>query len=720
MKYLFIIISLSLGFQLHASHIVGGEMYYDCLGNNKYRVTIKLYRDCNSMGANFDAPLYLGVFNTATSVRLETIPVGYPGSVHLPVVFSNPCVTPPSDICVEEAVYTKVITLSPSSDGYTLVYQRCCRGPGIINLMNPANEGLTLTSEIPGNSNGVTCNSSPRFDNYPPLLLCNNDDLDFDHSATDPDGDELVYELCTPFNGGTSGNPMPNPPNNPPYNPIVWENGFTETIPFGNGSSISIDQNTGQLIASPDLIGKFVVGVCVKEYRNGELIGSTKRDFLFTVFNCEISAAAEVVAQDELSTFESQCDGLTVDFENNSYGGSNYEWDFGVENDPNSTSTDFEPSYTFPSEGTYEVTLYLNPGWPCSDSSVEIFTVYEGLNISYEPPEPQCINENSFDFVGEGDYGSGATFLWEFGNNANPNESTTESVNNVEFDSPGIYPVSYTVQWNTCEETYEDSIEVHEQPQVDFGVLPDLFCAPDWVEFIDSSQTSSDLDYFWDFGDGTNSTAKNPVHLYDQPGVYDISLEIKTKEGCIDTLFINKPQFIEVFPSPVANFSVTPSVTNVFDTEVFIADQSIDSEEHFYQLNEEIDTSKRNLNFHFLEGGYHHPYQVVTNEFGCKDTAYRTVFVEPKTTFYIPTAFTPDNNKFNEIFKPKIMDVSNYQFEIYNRWGNKIFKTNNTEKGWNGRINGKLAPDGVYIWKIKYTNHRNINHVEEGHFSLLR
>ena len=66
------------------------------------------------------------------------------------------------------------------------------------------------------------------------------------------------------------------------------------------------------------------------------------------------------------------------------------------------------------------------------------------------------------------------------------------------------------------------------------------------------------------------------------------------------------------------------------------------------------------------------------------------------------------------------MDVSNYSFEIYNRWGEKIFETNNTERGWNGRINGNQAPDGVYIWKIRYSNHRNINHVEEGHFSLLR
>lgn len=720
MKQLLIVISFLFSFQLCASHIVGGEMYYDCLGNNQYRVTIKVYRDCNSSGADFDNPLYLGIFNKATNARIETTPIYFPGSVTLPVVFNNPCVTPPTNICVQEAIYTKIITLPPSPDGYILAYERCCRGPGIMNLMNPAAEGLTLTSEVPGNSGGIICNSSPRFQNYPPLLLCNNDDLNFDHSATDPDGDVLVYELCTPLHGGSSGNPMPNPPNLPPYNQIMWEIGFGQTTPFGANGPITIDPNTGQLFAAPDLIGKFVVGVCVKEYRNGVLIGSTKRDFLFTVFNCDISAAAEIVGQEDMSTFNSECDGLTIQFENNSFGGTNYLWDFGVPTDPNANSTQFEPTFTFPDTGVYIVTLYLNPGWPCSDSSVQTFNIYEGLDVSFIPPDPQCIQGNSFDFEGEGIYGDGATFLWDFSNNANPNQATTEDVSGVMYDVPGTYPVSYTVNWNTCNETYSDSVVVHVQPIVDFTLVPGLFCAPGAVEFLDSSTTTSSLDYLWDFGDGETSTQPNPTHTYDNPGLYDVTLEIKTKEGCIDTLEISKAQLIQVFPPPVADFTITPMVTNIFETEVTIMDQSIDSEQHYYQLTPTVDTLQRNLNYQYIEGGYHHIYQVVTNEFGCTDTAHNALFVEPQTTFYIPTAFTPDNDDFNEVFMPIILDVSKYQFEIYNRWGNKIFETDNTKEGWNGRINGKVAPDGVYVWRIKYRNHRDIFHEHQGHFSLLR
>ncbi|WP_107039074.1 PKD domain-containing protein [Brumimicrobium mesophilum] len=720
MKHLLVIILLIVGFQLNASHIVGGEMYYDCLGNDQYRVTIKVYRDCNSNGADFDTPLYLGIFNKATNARIRTESVGFPGSVNLPVIFSNPCVTPPTDICVQEAVYQKVISLPSTPDGYILAYERCCRGPGIINLMSPAAEGLTLTSEVPGSSSGVICNSSPRFQNYPPLLLCNNDILNFDHSATDPDGDVLEYELCTPLHGGSSANPAPNPPNLPPYSNVVWENGFTETTPFGANGPISIDQNTGQLIAAPDLIGKFVVGVCVKEYRNGVLIGSTKRDFLFTVFNCDISAAAEIVAQVDLSTYVGECGGLTIEFENNSYGGTNYLWDFGVPSDPNANSTQFEPTYTFPSDGTYDVTLYLNPGWPCSDSSVQTFTVFDGINVSFEPPKDQCVDGNSFDFVGEGDYDVGATFEWDFGIDATPNQSTTEDVVGVVYAVPGVYPVTYTVNWNSCVGTYVDTIEVHAQPIINFGFEPKLFCAPGEVQFLDSCITTSDMVYLWDFGDGSTSTQANPIHIYENPGYYDVSLIMMTTEGCIDTLDLTKHKLIQVFPRPIADFTVTPPVTNVFETEFFISDQSIDSEQHFYQLTPTVDTTKRNLSYQYIEGGYHHIYQVVTNEFGCKDTAHNQVYVEPQTTMYVPTAFTPDNDSYNGIFLPIILDVTNYQFEIYNRWGNKIFETDNTKEGWDGTFQGKMAPDGVYVWRIKYRNHRQIFHEHQGHFSLLR
>ena len=96
--------------QSYASHIVGGDIYYDYLGNNNYKFYINVYRDCHSNGAEYDDPLFLEVYNQA-NVSVYHLSVPFPGHVNLPVSFNNPCVTPPSTICVEKAVYTVTVNL---------------------------------------------------------------------------------------------------------------------------------------------------------------------------------------------------------------------------------------------------------------------------------------------------------------------------------------------------------------------------------------------------------------------------------------------------------------------------------------------------------------------------------------------------------------------------------------------------------------------------------
>ena len=293
----------------------------------------------------------------------------FPGSIILPNIFNNPCATPPSNVCVERAIYTIVVTLPPVVGGYNVSYQRCCRGPNITNLINPDDTGITLTTHVPGSETGFTVNSSPRFTNYPPILLCNTEQLIFDHVATDPDGDQLVYSLVTPFAGANSVNPMPNQAPPPPYIPVQWDATYSALNPMGTGSSSSINASTGMLNVIPNSVGLFVVGVRVQEYRNGVLIGETVRDFLFRVFDCNIVLQALLPTQDQLPTFVSYCQGLNVSFVNNSFGGSTYAWDFGDLASNSDVSSLFAPSYTFPGPGNYTTRLIVNPGMPCTDTA---------------------------------------------------------------------------------------------------------------------------------------------------------------------------------------------------------------------------------------------------------------------------------------------------------------------------------------------------------------
>ena len=892
MRLIFFLVFLFSAVGAQASHIVGGDIYYDYLGGNNYRFYITVYRDCFSTGAAYDNPLSLAVYTQNSSSPAQTIDVPFPGSIILPVVFNNPCVTPPSNICVEKAVYTVTVNLPPIQGGYTITYQRCCRGPNITNLISPDDTGLTLTTQVPGLETGAYINSSPRFTNYPPLLLCNNDDLIFDHSATDPDGDQLVYSLVTPFSGATSTSPMPNPPPGPPYFNVSWMTTFSAANPLGPGATISIDPTTGVLTASPQMLGLFVVGIRVQEYRNGVLIGQTVRDFLFKVFNCNITMQAILPTQEQLSTFVSYCQGLTVQFENNSIGGTNYSWNFGVNNITTDISSNFAPSYTYPSSGIYEAMLVVNPGWSCTDTAYMSVNVNNELTVSFSVIDSVCIIGNSLDFIGTTDGPASTTFSWNFGANATPQTATTQNVanvafsnsglipvtieaeygvcqasftesvfifavpvaeielptgyecegltvlfgnnssgttnyqwdfgvngtlgdtsilfepsfsfpaggtyditligssnnacsdtvtetitvnelltidftnndslcitdnsfnfdgtmtgpsfteylwnfgpnasissstnldvNGVVFDTFGTFPITLTASFDNCVETASHSIFIFREPTIDFRLEPGPRCAPAVVQFTNLSVADSPIFNAWDFGDSGSSSLENPSHLYTNPGSYSVSLGIYTTFGCIDTLYMLEQDLVTIHPSPVSAFSVNPKQTDICHPEITFSDESIGANSIFYWFDDTtFFSNEANLIYNYTTSGWHRPMQIATNEFGCKDTSYQELYIEPFVIF-IPNSFTPDGNEFNNIFNAEFaLEVYEWEMKIYNRWGELVYATNDSEIGWDGTYGGLKVQEGTYAYVLRYVSCEKPDGWQQltGHVNLLK
>lgn len=699
---------------------MGGDLYYDYLGGNNYRITLVLFRDCASTGASYDDPMSIGIFDMNNNL-VQEVQIPFPGSEVLPVVLNNPCVTPPTGICTERAIYQQVVNLPPTTGGYNLAYQRCCRGPNVTNLITPEDTGLTLITHITGTNSNALVNSSPRFNNYPPLVICNNDVLNFDHSATDPDGDELVYELITPFAGATDVDPMPQPPPSPPYFPVNFAGGFSPVNPLGPGATISLNSSTGQLLADPEMLGLFVVGIRVKEYRNGVLIGQSDRDFLFKVVNCVINLQAEVVPQAEASNFISYCQGYDAQFENSSFGGTNYFWDFGVDTLDTDVSTAFEPSYTYPGPGEYQVTLVVNPGWPCTDTSFQTFIILENLDVSFTVQDSMCITGNSHDFDGIYDGPADPLYTWFFGPAASIPTANTLDVNGVSFSEAGYIPVTLSAETDLCSGSYTDIVFIYDRPEINFGIDPELKCAPYTVQFIDSSTSYAPLTYWWDFGDGTNSDEANPEHTYEIPGFYDVTLSIASSEGCLAALTLTKEDLIRMYPSPTAGFTVSPEEQTVFSPFFTATDLSVGSDVVFYIYNDSMYIYERNPSFTFIESGGHTIYQVVENQYGCRDTASHIVRVIPQTTLYIPNTFTPDNNDYNNVFFPVVYDAMNYEFDIYNRWGELIFHSTKPREGWDGSYKNKICQDGTYTYKLRYTDiESNETFIVTGFVNLLR
>jgi hypothetical protein len=177
--------------------------------------------------------------------------------------------------------FTKTYYFPPSTKGYVIAYQRCCRNAAIVNVSDPGNTGATYYCRIP--PSGVTdSNNSAIFKNYPPQLICVNYPIVYDNSATDADGDSLTYEFCPSITGADGANvkPIPSPP---PYSTITYLPPFTYLYPLTSLPEISINPTTGLITGTPTVIGRYLVSVCCHEWRNGVIINTIIREFQFVV-----------------------------------------------------------------------------------------------------------------------------------------------------------------------------------------------------------------------------------------------------------------------------------------------------------------------------------------------------------------------------------------------------------------------------------------------------
>lgn len=524
LSVLVLIVSLS---SARATHIIGGELYYDHLGDGLYTVTLKLYRNCDAV-VDFDAQAAIGVFDGVNYSLLQVQLLSFPGATTVPVVLDSPCLTLPPNVCIETTSYTGTFTLPLTDNGYIITYQRCCRTGIIENLINPGDLGITVTTRIPGST--VPVNSSPRFNQLPPVALCLDQPLAFDHSASDPDGDSLVYSLATPLNGATAAAPQPNPPAPPPYDPVPWDVGYDENYQIDSDPAIAIDPVSGMLTLTPTLQGVFNVGVRVQEFRNGELLTETRRDFLFKVVACDASVVSAIQEQTEF------CQSLNVQFVNNSVGATEFQWDFGDPNIDFDISTEQNPSWSYAAPGTYPVTLIANPGTTCADTIIVDYEVYLAPSPVFIPPAPFCGNE-PVTLVATGDFNAGASIQWILGGSSVP-PTSTDSVVTVQFAGPGTHEVTLTVAQNNCSGFYTDNVVNYGQPDASFTADPPspqpLGTA---VTFTDTSDPNGGVITAWDWTMSGNSFAESaPVANWDanEPGTYNVTLTVTTADGCSD------------------------------------------------------------------------------------------------------------------------------------------------------------------------------------------
>ncbi|MDX2245895.1 MAG: gliding motility-associated C-terminal domain-containing protein [Bacteroidia bacterium] len=262
-----------------ATHAMGVDLTYQCLGGNQYQITLAFYRDCAGITTQ---PTYsIGVRSVSCGVN-TTLTVNQVSAVDI----SPLCpAQKPNSSCqggflpgVEQYIYTGIITLPANCSDWVLSWSQCCRNSAITNAPITSISGGTETYvEATLNNLTVNCNSSPVFTSIPTPYVCAGEPILYNNGAVDPDGDSLAYELVNPLEL-TLGVPTQ----------VLYYSPFSPAYPISTTppNSFGFDPASGQISFTPGSTQQSIVTVLVKQYRNGVLIGTTMRDLQIVVINC--------------------------------------------------------------------------------------------------------------------------------------------------------------------------------------------------------------------------------------------------------------------------------------------------------------------------------------------------------------------------------------------------------------------------------------------------
>lgn len=433
---------------------------------------------------------------------------------------------------------------------------------------------------------------------------------------------------------------------------------------------------------------------------------------------------------------------------------------------PGVIGRNFDPSFS-PKvnryEGKYMLKFhYTNPMTGCSASDSQSLLVQSQPEVRITTPSPiqQCEGKE-FDIIAEKDFVDNTR--WE--TDGDGDFKGTESLLIAKY-THGIADTAMngkigqvqlkikTIPTGVCpiaEKTIDLIIEPH--PIFNFRVDDPIQCEPAIMNFTTNvlkPSSTTKLRYTWDFGNGitiNNSTNANPSNiLYDtaKRDWYDVKLAVENQWGadaadkCITEQFADN--FIKVLPAPDAEFSSNPgySTTVAFPKFIFQNETKVRWENpgrmeytwHF-GIGAEDDTLKAkhptyiypaDTNKYWVNLLSEFKYNEGSTEYTCYDSIGKVREIDPDVTVFVPTAFSPEGTgpKSNNVFRPIVNGETSYHLEIYNRWGELLWQSDNKYESWNGKFMGEDVQQDVYSWIVKVRGYDGEDYIYEGTVTLLR
>jgi gliding motility-associated-like protein len=535
-KLLVILLCMVCALVAQASHIIGGQVYYKFVSRNgnmlTYTISLKLYRICGSGPriAKMPDAVYLSAFDKSDYHKVDDYRITRTSFEEKNLGQIDPCIVNPPTICYQIGIYTTTITIPANNDGYTIAFQSCCRDPFMLNIVaeplpdgsGDLGTGATYYIDIPGQNVNAQQNSSPMFNKEEATLVCADKKFTYDFSATDTDGDVLTYEFCDAYKGGslTGDNNVPPPAVRPPYSFVSYKTPFSGSNPLG--PNVKIDANTGIISGIAPAAGKYVVTVCVKEFRNGVQIGTLRKDFHINITTCVKQVTASMPEK------YNDCSSFTITFTNNSTLGKPYYWDFG-DGTFLSTNSTAPFTHTYTRAGMYTVKMWVDKNSNCGDSAIALVYAYPVFKPAFTAAG-FCSNKDTKFNSGptRSDAGGIAYYKWDFGNGDTSNLANP----NYLYTTPGNYNVKlYMRNDKGCEQTVTNPITIYDKPP--FNATSDtLLCAKDSLHMWANSTLPGKFNWTPDNYFILNPNTPDPIVFPPRTSTYKVTFV--DDQGCVN------------------------------------------------------------------------------------------------------------------------------------------------------------------------------------------
>lgn len=403
---------------------------------------------------------------------------------------------------------------------------------------------------------------------------------------------------------------------------------------------------------------------------------------------------------------------------------TNWVWNFGDSSSMNSTQN---PAHPYTIEGNHTISLLVSSAQGCVDSTTKNVIIHPIPAPAYTAPnvcEGNTVSFSSLSSIASPDVIQ--TWIWAFGDG---NSDSLNQNNNHLYSAAGTYTTKLiTISNFGCIDSLSKVVVINPLPLAAFTANDTANCGPLCPAFQSLATIASGniIQWSWNMGDSSAAvTSQIFDHCYSNTSAtltssFNVSLLVTSDSGCTNA--ITKNNYISVYPTPQAAFTVSPQETEITNAEISFTNHSLGVDNWKWNYTDTTILIETPTPYTFKDTGTYTITLIVGTAFNCYDTASQKIIINPIFNFFIPNAFSPNDDGINDTFNGQGIFISEYKMSIFDRWGNLIYTTTSLEKPWSGKATNSsesLLQD-VYVYSIEITDYKNIKHIYKGTVSLVK